>query len=197
MRKRRNFWIIVLIVVVGLLALSAFRGYNGMVSRNEKVGEQWSNVENQYQRRADLIPNLVSTVKGYADFEKSTLTAVIEARSKATQVQINPDKLDAESLKQFQDAQSGLGSALSRLMVVVEQYPNLKANQNFLDLQSQLEGTENRINTARMNFNETARDYNTFIRMFPRNIWAGLFNFDKKPYFEAAEGTDKAPEVRF
>jgi len=197
MRKRRNFWIIVLIVVVGLLALSAFRGYNGMVSRNEKVGEQWSNVENQYQRRADLIPNLVSTVKGYADFEKSTLTAVIEARSKATQVQINPDKLDAESLKQFQDAQSGLGSALSRLMVVVEQYPNLKANQNFLDLQSQLEGTENRINTARMNFNETARDYNTFIRMFPRNIWAGLFNFDKKPYFEAAEGTYKAPEVRF
>jgi LemA protein len=197
MRKRRNLWIIVLIVVVGLLVLSAFRGYNGMVTRSEKVDEQWSNVENSYQRRADLIPNLVNTVKGYADFEQTTLTQVIEARAKATQVQINPGNLTEESLKQFQDAQSGLSGALSRLMVVMEQYPNLKANQNFLDLQAQLEGTENRINTERRKFNEMARDYNTFIRMFPRNIWAGMFNFDKKPYFEAAEGTDKAPEVKF
>jgi len=197
MRKRRNLWIIVLVVIVGLLALSAYRGYNGMVTRSEKVGEQWSNVENQYQRRADLIPNLVETVKGYADFERGTLTDVIEARSKATQVQVNPENLTTESLQQFQDAQSGLGSALSRLMVVVERYPDLKANQNFLDLQAQLEGTENRINTARMKFNETARDYNTFIRVFPKNIWSGLFNFDKKPYFEAAEGTEQAPKVEF
>lgn len=197
MRKRRNLWIIVLIVIVGLFALSAFRGYNGMVTKSEKVGEQWSNVENSYQRRADLIPNLVNTVKGYADFEQTTLTQVIEARSKATSVQINPENLNAESMKQFQDAQAGIGGALSRLMVVVEQYPVLKANQNFLDLQSQLEGTENRINTERRKFNEIARDYNTFIRVFPRNIWAGLFNFDKKPYFEAAEGTEKAPEVKF
>jgi len=197
MRKRKNLWIIVLIVVIGLLALSAFRGYNGMVTRSEKVDEQWSNVENSYQRRADLIPNLVNTVKGYADFEQTTLTQVIEARAKATQVQINAGDLNEASLKQFQDAQSGLGGALSRLMVVMEQYPNLKANQNFLDLQAQLEGTENRINTERRKFNEMARDYNTFIKMFPRNIWAGMFNFDKKPYFEAAEGTEKAPEVKF
>ncbi len=197
MRKRRNLWVIVLIVIVGLLALSAFRGYNGMVTKSEKVGEQWSNVENSYQRRADLIPNLVSTVKGYADFEQTTLTQVIEARSKATSVQINPENLNAESMKQFQDAQAGIGGALSRLMVVVEQYPVLKANQNFLDLQAQLEGTENRINTERRKFNEIARDYNTFIRVFPRNVWAGLFNFDKKPYFEAAEGAEKAPEVKF
>ena len=197
MRKRRNLWIIVLIVLVGLLAFSAFRGYNGMVTRSEKVDEQWSNVENSYQRRADLIPNLVNTVKGYADFEQTTLTQVIEARAKATQVQINPGDLNEQNLKQFQEAQSGLSGALSRLMVVMEQYPNLKANQNFLDLPAQLEGTENRINTERRKFNEMARDYNTFVRMFPRNIWAGLFNFDKKPYFEAAEGTEKAPEVKF
>ncbi len=197
MRKRRNLWIIVLIVIAGLLALSAFRGYNGMVTKSEKVGEQWSNVENSYQRRADLIPNLVNTVKGAADFEQTTLTQVTEARSKASSMQINPENLNAESMKQFQDAQSGLGGALARLMVVVEQYPVLKANQNFLDLQAQLEGTENRINTERRKFNEIARDYNTFIRVFPRNIWAGLFNFDKKPYFEAAEGTEKAPEVKF
>jgi LemA protein len=197
MKRRRNLGVIVLVVVLGLLVLSGYRGYNGMVTRSEKVGEQWSNVENTYQRRLDLIPNLVNTVKGYADFESKTLTAVIEARSKATSVQINPDKLDAASMQQFQDAQGGLSSALSRLMVVVEQYPNLKANQNFLDLQAQLEGTENRIATERRKFNETARDYNTFIRMFPKNIWAALFNFDKKPYFEAAEGSDKAPEVKF
>jgi len=197
MRNRRNLWIIVILVLVGLIALSAFRGYNGMVPRSEKVDEQWSNVENSYQRRADLIPNLVNTVKGYADFESKTLTAVIEARSKATSIQVDPKNLTPEAMQQFQEAQNGLSGALSRLMVVVEQYPNLKANQNFLDLQAQLEGTENRISTERRKFNEIARDYNTFIRMFPKNIWAGLFNFDKKPYFEAAEGADKAPEVKF
>ena len=197
MRNRRNLWIIVLVVFVALIAMSAYRGYNGMVTKSEKVDEQWSNVENVYQRRADLIPNLVNTVKGYADFESKTLTAVIEARSKATSVQIDLKNLTAENMKQFQDAQAGLGSALSRLMVVVEQYPNLKANQNFLDLQAQLESTENRISTERRKFNETARDYNTFIKMFPKNLWAGMFNFDKKPYFEAAEGSETAPEVKF
>jgi len=197
MRNKRSLWIIVIVVLIGMIGLSAYRGYNGMVTKNEKVDEQWSNVENVYQRRADLIPNLVNTVKGYADFESKTLTAVIEARSKATSVQIDPKNMTEANMKQFQDAQAGLGSALSRLMVVVEQYPNLKANQNFLDLQAQLEGTENRIATERRKFNETARDYNTFIRMFPKNIWSGLFNFDKKPYFEAAEGSDKAPEVKF
>ncbi len=168
-----------------------------MVTKNESVDAQWSNVETSYQRRADLIPNLVNTVKGYADFESKTLTAVIEARSKATSVQIDPKNMTAADMKQFQDAQSGLSGALSRLMVVVEQYPNLKANQNFLDLQAQLEGTENRISTERRKFNDMARDFNTFIKMFPKNIWAGLFNFEKKPYFEAAEGSDKAPEVKF
>ena len=197
MRNRRNLWIIVILVLVGLIALSAFRGYNGMVPRSEQVDEQWSNVENSYQRRADLIPNLVNTVKGYAEFESQTLTAVIEARSKATSIQVDPKNLTPEAMQQFQEAQSGLSGALSRLMVVVEQYPNLKANQNFLDLQAQLEGTENRISTERRKFNEIARGYNTFIRMFPKNIWAGIFNFDKKPYFEAAEGADKAPEVKF
>jgi len=197
MRNRRNLWIIVIIVIVGLLVMSGVRSYNSMVTKSEKVGEQWSNVENSYQRRADLIPNLVNTVKGYADFESKTLTAVIEARSKATSVQIDPKNLTDANMKQFQEAQAGLGSALSRLMVVVEQYPNLKANQNFLDLQAQLEGTENRIATERRKFNEMARDYNVFIKMFPKNIYAGLFKFEKKPYFEATEGAEKAPVVKF
>lgn len=197
MRNRRNLWIIVIVVIVGLLVMSGVRSYNSMVTKREKVGEQWSNVENSYQRRADLIPNLVNTVKGYADFESKTLTAVIEARSKATSVQIDPKNLTAANMKQFQDAQAGLGSALSRLMVVVEQYPNLKANQNFLDLQAQLEGTENRIATERRKFNEIARDYNVFIKMFPKNIYAGLFKFEMKPYFEATEGAEKAPVVKF
>lgn len=197
MKNRRNLWIIVIVVFVGVVAMSAYRGYNGMVSKSEKVDEQWSNVENSYQRRADLIPNLVNTVKGYADFESKTLTAVIEARSKATSMQVDASKLTAENMQQFQQAQAGLSSALSRLMVVVEQYPNLKANQNFLDLQAQLEGTENRISTERRKFNEMAREYNTFIKLFPKNIYAGMFNFENKPYFEAIEGAEKAPEVKF
>ncbi len=197
MKKGRNIWIVLLVVIVGLLALSAYRGYNGMVTRSEQVTAQWGNVETQYQRRADLIPNLVSTVKGYAEFERETLEAVINARAKASSVQVNAENLTPEALQQFQEAQNGVSGALGRLLVVIERYPDLKANQNFMDLQSQLEGTENRISTERRKFNEVAQFYNTFIRLFPRNIWAGLFGFDKKPYFEAAEGSDKAPQVQF
>ena len=168
-----------------------------MVQKDEAVKSQWGTVESAYQRRLDLIPNLVETVKGYADFEKSTLTQVIEARAKATQVTIKADNLNAESMKQFQAAQGELSGALSRLLVSVEQYPNLKANENFLDLQKQLEGTENRIAVERRKFNEMAQDYNTFIRQFPKNIWANLFGFEKKAYFEAEEGAEKAPKVNF
>ena len=175
----KKTWIILAVIAVLLLvAYSSIKGsYNNMVNMQEGVTAQWSQVENVYQRRSDLIPNLVSTVKGYADFEKSTLTAVIEARAKATSVQINPEKLDAQSLQNFQQAQGGLSSALGRLMVVVEKYPDLKANQNFLDLQAQLEGTENRIAVERMKFNQTAQTYNTFIRTFPKNLWANMFGF--------------------
>jgi LemA protein len=168
-----------------------------LVSREEGVNSQWSQVENVYQRRADLIPNLVNTVKGYANFEKATLTAVIEARSKATAVNINPKNLDAASLQKFQSAQDGLSSALSRLMVVVERYPELKANQNFLELQAQLEGTENRITVERQKFNESAQEYNIYIRKFPKNIFSGMFGFQKKAYFEAQQGAEKAPQVQF
>jgi LemA protein len=172
-------------------------GYNRMVELDESVAAQWAQVENAYQRRADLIPNLVNTVKGYADFEQETLTQVIEARSKATGITVNPENLNAESLQQFQAAQDGLSSALSRLMVVVERYPELKANQNFLELQAQLEGTENRIAVERGRFNEATRGYNTYIRRFPKNIVASIFGFDKKGYFEAAEGSEQAPKVEF
>ena len=168
-----------------------------MATLDEQVEEQWSNVENVYQRRMDLIPNLVNTVKGYADFEQETLTQVIEARAKATSVNINPENLDPQALQQFQQAQSGLSSALSRLMVVVERYPQLKANQNFLELQAQLEGTENRIAVERRKFNQVSREYNTYIRQFPRTMYASLFNFERKPYFEADEGAEEAPEVQF
>jgi LemA protein len=195
----KKTWIILAVIaVLLLLAYSSVKSsYNGMVTKQEGVTAQWSQVENVYQRRADLIPNLVNTVKGYADFEKETLTQVIEARAKATSVNINPDKLDEQSLKNFQNAQSGLSSALSRLMVVVEKYPDLKANQGFLDLQAQLEGTENRITVERQKFNQSAQDYNTFIRTFPKNIFAGMFGFEKKAYFEAEKGAEKAPQVQF
>jgi len=182
-----------LIIVVS----SVMGSYNNMVELDEGVSEKWAQVENVYQRRADLIPNLVNTVKGYASHEKETLEGVIEARSKATQTTIDPSKLNAESIKQFAAAQDGLSSALSKLMVVVERYPDLKANQNFLELQAQLEGTENRIAVERKKFNESAKSYNTFIRKFPKNIYAGMFGFEKKDYFEAQEGADKAPEVQF
>ncbi len=182
-------------VVVSLLFSSC--GYNKMVEMQEQVTSQWAQVENVYQRRADLIPNLVNTVKGYASHERETLEGVIEARSKATSVNIDPSNLTPETIQQFNQAQEGLSSALSRLMVVVERYPDLKANQNFLELQSQLEGTENRITVERMKFNETTQTYNAYIRKFPQVIYAGWFKFEKKAYFEAQQGAQKAPEVQF
>lgn len=182
------------ILIVPLLSSC---GYNTMVELDEGVGAQWAQVENAYQRRADLIPNLVNTVKGYADFEQETLTQVIEARSKATSINIDPTNLNPQAIQQFQQAQEGLSSALSRLMVVVERYPDLKANQNFLELQAQLEGTENRISTERRKFNEATQQYNTYIRKFPKNLIAMIFNFEKKGYFEAVSGAEKAPEVNF
>jgi len=172
-------------------------GYNKMVEMDEQVTSQWAQVENVYQRRADLIPNLVNTVKGYAAHERETLEGVIEARSKATSVNIDPKNLTPESIQQFNQAQDGLSSALSRLMVVVERYPDLKANQNFLDLQAQLEGTENRITVERQKFNQTTQTYNAYIRKFPQVIYAGWFGFVKKTYFEAQQGAEKAPEVQF
>lgn len=171
--------------------------YNSMVEKQEAVTAQWSQVENVYQRRADLIPNLVATVKGYAEHEQETLTGVVEARAKATSVNVDPSKLDAASIQKFQAAQDGLSSALSKLMVVVERYPDLKANQNFLELQSQLEGTENRIAVERKKFNEAAQSYNTYIRKFPNNFIAGWFDFEKKDYFEATQGAEEAPKVEF
>lgn len=193
--KRRQF--ITLAILAGLIPLLSSCGYNRMVSLEEAITAQWAQVENAYQRRADLIPNLVNTVKGYADFEQETLTGVIEARAKATSVTINPENLSADAIQQFQTAQDGLSSALSRLMVVVERYPELKANQNFLDLQAQLEGTENRIAVERRKFNEATRSYNTYIRRFPALITANIFGFDQKGYFEAAEGAEEAPVVEF
>jgi LemA protein len=186
---------------IGLIVLIAFltsiSTYNKMVNYEESVNKSWSDVENQFQRRADLIPNLVNTVKGYADFEQETLTQVIEARAKATSVNITAENLNDQTLAQFQQAQDGLSSALSRLMVVVEKYPDLKANQNFMDLQAQLEGTENRIAVERRKFNDETRNYNTYIRRFPANIFAKFYGFKEKPYFKAAEGAEKAPEVKF
>jgi LemA protein len=172
-------------------------GYNSMVQKSETVDKSWAQVQNVYQRRADLIPNLVNTVKGAADFEKSTLTDVIEARSKATSMNIDASQLDEASMAKFQAAQGQLSGALSRLLVSVERYPELKANQNFLELQAQLEGAENRITVERKKFNDATGDYNTYIKQFPRVIYAGWFDFEKKPYFEADAGAEKAPEVQF
>ncbi len=188
------------IIIVGIIVIIIAWGagsYNGLVKSQEQVESQWAQVENVYQRRADLIPNLVATVKGYAEFERQTLTDVIEARAKATSVNINPQNLDENSMKLFQEAQNQLSGALGRLMVVVERYPELKANQNFLELQSQLEGTENRITVERNRFNDTARQYNTLVRSFPRNLFASAFGFDRKPYFEAEQGAAQAPKVEF
>jgi len=195
---KKGLIIIGVIVVLALIIYSSVKGtYNNIVEKDEAVTSAWSQVQNVYQRRADLIPNLVATVKGYAEHEKETLESVIEARSKATSVTIDPSNIDASSLKKFQEAQDGLSSALSRLIAVSESYPDLKANQNFLDLQSQLEGTENRITVERQKFNQTAQEYNTYIRQFPRNIYASFFNFEKRAYFEASAGAEKAPEVKF
>lgn len=187
------------LIAVALIAGFLFTGcgYNKMVTMDEAVTSAWAQVENVYQRRADLIPNLVETVKGYAQHEQETFTRVIEARAQATAAKIDPENLTPEAIKQFQNAQQSLSSALGRLMVVVEQYPDLKANQNFLDLQAQLEGTENRITVERQKFNETTQAYNAYIRRFPELIVAKIFGFDKKAYFEAQPGAQKAPEVKF
>ena len=188
---------IILVAVIAALAMWAISAYNGMVKMDESVNTAWSNVENQYQRRADLIPNLVNTVKGYAAHEKETLEAVMAARSKATQMTVDADNLTPEKLQEYQKAQGEIGATLGRLLAITENYPDLKANQNFMELQAQLEGTENRISVERRNFNEVARTYNTSIRTFPKSILAGMFGFDKRPYFEAEEGANKAPEVKF
>lgn len=195
----KKSWIIIIIVVIlVLVGYSYGKGkYNTMVVSSETVVAQWAQVENVYQRRADLIPNLVATVKGYAAHEKETLEGVVEARAKATSTTINANNMDAAALQKFQAAQDGLSSALSRLMVVVEKYPDLKANQNFLQLQAQLEGTENRITVERMRFNQEAQAYNTIIKLFPDNIFAGWFGFEEKAYFEAKQGSEEAPQVEF
>ena len=194
--KKNLGWIIPVGILV-VIVLWAIGGYNGMVKMDEQVQNSWANVETQYQRRADLIPNLVSTVKGYAKHEQQTLEEVVKARSEATQLKVDAENLTPEKLAAFQKAQSGVSSALGRLLAVAENYPDLKANQNFLELQSQLEGTENRITVARKDFNDTAKSYNQAIRQFPKNILAGLFGFEKKSYFEAEAGSEKAPKVEF
>lgn len=200
MKKGCLVWIIIgsffALVIFGMIAWGT-RVYNGMVTMQENVTSQWGNVETQYQRRADLIPNFVNTVKGAANFEQETLTRVIEARANATKVTLDPTKMTAENMQQFQQAQGELSSALSRLMVVVEKYPELKATQNFRDLQVELEGTENRISVERRKFNDVARLFNTYIKRFPQNFIAGMFGFTAKPYFEATEGAEKAPTVQF
>ena len=199
MFKNKALWITIAIIVVLLFAgYSWVKGtYNTMVTQDEGVKTAWSQVENQYQRRMDLIPNLVNTVKGYATHEKETLEGVVSARAEATKTTIDPSNLNEESMKKFQAAQGELSSALSRLMVVLERYPDLKANQNFSELQAQLEGTENRISVERKRFNETAQTYNTYIRSFPTNILAGMFGFQPKAYFSAESGAEKAPKVEF
>jgi len=188
---KRIVWAIVLIPFLSSC------GYNKMVSLSESVDAQWAQVENVYQRRADLIPNLVETVKGYAAHEKSTLEAVMEARAKATSINISADQLNEQNLAQFQQQQDGLRGAMNKLMMVMENYPDLKANQNFLALQAQLEGTENRITVERQKFNDAVREYNTKIKSFPSVIYAGWFGFEKKPFFQAEAGAEKAPSVKF
>ncbi|MCL6258390.1 LemA family protein [Aquiflexum sp. TKW24L] len=189
---------ILIIAVIGIFMYTKAVGvYNMFVQNEETINGQWAEVETQYQRRADLIPNLVNTVKGYADFEQETLTGVIEARAKATSININANDLSPDKIAQFQEAQDQLSGALSRLLVTVERYPDLKANQNFLELQAQLEGTENRIAVARRNFNQSVQAYNSDLRKFPNNLFAGWYGFETKGYFEAAAGSENAPTVQF
>lgn len=197
MKKGTLITVTVIVVIVLALFFWVKNSYNGLVKADEQVKSAWSQVENVYQRRADLIPNLVATVKGYADHESETLESVVEARSKATRISIDPENLDPDRIAEFQKAQGELSQALGRLIMLQENYPDLKANQNFRDLQAQLEGTENRISTERMKFNETARSYNTMVRSFPKNIIASMFGFDTKGYFEASEGAETAPKVEF
>lgn len=194
---KKHLTLVTVAIVVVVVAMWGIGGYNGLVSMDEKVQDSWSNVETQYQRRADLIPNLVNTVKGYAKHEQQTLENVIKARSEATQTKIDPTELTPEKMAEYQKAQGNVSAALGRLLVVAENYPDLKANQNFLELQSQLEGTENRITVARKDYNDVAKEYNTAVRRFPKNILAALFGFDKKAYFEAESGAEKAPTVEF
>ena len=193
-------WLIPVLVIVGIIVIAGlwFASINNqLVPLEESVTAQWANVESSYQRRADLIPNIVNTAKGYAEFEQETLTQVIEARSKATQVTIDPSNITPDQLAQFQQAQSGLSSALSRLLLVFERYPDLKANENFKELINELERTENRINVERNRYNEAARIFNTEIRIFPKNFVASILGFDAKPYYEAEEGSENAPDVEF
>ena len=187
----------IILAVVAVVVLWGVMAYNGIVTAEENVESKWGNVQNVYQRRADLIPNLVAVVKGYAEHEKSTLEEVTDARTKATQIAVNAKDLTPEKLREFQKTQGELSTALGRLIAITENYPDLKASQNFLELQAQLEGTENRINVERKNFNDAAKDYNTKIRRFPTAIIAGFFGFDKKPYFEADAGSETAPKVAF
>lgn len=194
---KKNKGLIITIVVIALVAIWGISSYNGLVSMDENVSNQWANVETQYQRRSDLIPNLVNTVKGYAKHESQTLEAVMTARSQATQVKIDPSNCTPQQLAAYQKAQGDVTTALGKLLAITENYPDLKANQNFLELQSQLEGTENRINVARKDFNDTAKKYNTSLRRFPRNIIASMFGFEKRNYFEAEAGAEKAPKVEF
>ena len=194
---KKNKGLIITIVVIVLVALWGILSYNGLVGMDEKVSNQWANVETQYQRRSDLIPNLVNTVKGYAKHESQTLEAVMAARSQATQVKIDPSNCTPQQLAAYQKAQGDVTTALGKLLAITENYPDLKANQNFLELQSQLEGTENRINVARKDFNDSAKEYNTSLRRFPRNIIASMFGFEKRNYFEAEAGAEKAPKVEY
>lgn len=197
MKKGTIITIVVIGIVVLMVARYGISANNNMVEKQEGVRTAWSQVENQYQRRADLIPNLVNTVKGYATHEEQTLTNVIEARAKTTQVKVDPDQLTDEALQKYMASQNNLSQALGRLMVVAEQYPELKANENFQMLQTQLEGTENRISTERQRFNETAKEYNIYIRKFPRNIFAGILGFKPQAYFESIAGAEVAPVVAF
>lgn len=192
--KKSTMAIVAVIVCVAIWGISS---YNSLAKMDEKVSSEWANVETQYQRRADLIPNLVNTVKGYASHEKETLQGVIAARSQATQMKVDASNLTPEKLAEYQQAQGAITSALGKLLAITENYPDLKANQNFLELQAQLEGTENRINVARTNFNNTAKSFNTAIRLFPKNLIASLCGFEKRPYFEAEAGAEKAPQVSF
>jgi LemA protein len=195
--KKSNIILLAIGAVLLLLVFNGCGSYNNMVTKQESTSSAWAQVENVYQRRLDLIPNLVNTVKGVANFEQKTLTDVINARASATQMKVDASKLSPEQLSKFQASQGELSQALGRLMVVAEQYPQLKATQNFLELQSQLEGTENRIAVERGKFNDIVKDYNSYIRKFPQVLYAGIFGFDKKGYFEAVAGADKAPEVKF
>lgn len=196
-KNKKPLVLIGVVVLVLLIGGWLMKGYNRMVAEDENVNLQWSEVENQYQRRLDLIPNLVNVVKGYAAHEKETLEGVIEARAKATQTTIDPSNMTEEQLANFQKTQDGISSALSRLMVVVEKYPELKANENFLQLQAQLEGTENRITVARKGYNDATTIYNKLVRRFPNNILSGIFGFGVRPQFKAQEGADRAPTIQF